>query len=202
MAETRKTDTRDKLIRAGTELFRRNGYVATTVDEICQHADVTKGAFFHHFESKEALAEACLVQWDCQASAMEAAAPFQAIDDPLKKLLGSMDFYIGQFENPKLLKSCLAGTTVQDVSETHPTLRKAADACFVNAESRFAALLDAAGRSRGKRLDSASLARLWMATLQGALILSKASRDESVISSSLKHVKEYIRSLLRDGSSR
>jgi TetR/AcrR family transcriptional regulator, transcriptional repressor for nem operon len=202
MAKAQNVETREKLLRAGTNLFRRKGYVATTVDDICQQAGVTKGAFFHYFESKEALAEACLMQWDDQATAMEAAASFQAIADPVEKLLGFMDFYIGLFENPKLYKSCLAGTTVQEISETHPALRKAADLCFVHAEARFQALLDAACKRKRQPLDTASLARLWMATIQGSLILSKASQDESVIPGSLKHVKEYIRSLFPKGSSR
>jgi TetR/AcrR family transcriptional repressor of nem operon len=51
------TSARDKIVAAAIDLFRRNGYVATTVDEICAAAGVTKGAFFHHFESKEDLAE-------------------------------------------------------------------------------------------------------------------------------------------------
>jgi len=126
---------------------------------------------------------------------MEGAAPFQAITDPLERLLACMDFYIGLFENPELLKSCLAGTTVQEVSQTHPKLREAANVCFVNAERRLKAILDDTCKSRRKRLDTASLAKLWTATIQGSLVLCKASKDESVIPKSLKHVRKYIRSL-------
>jgi TetR/AcrR family transcriptional repressor of nem operon len=202
MSKPRATGAREQLLAAGIDLFRRLGYVATTVDEICARAGVTKGAFFHHFDSKEALAEACLQRWDCQAAAMEEAAPFQAIDEPLEKVIGYMDFYIGLFEDPGLLKSCLAGTTVQEVSETHATLRQAAQACFVHAERRFKALLDDACRSRRGRLDTASLATLWMAAIQGSLVLYKASRDESVLGGNLRHVKEYIRTQLAGGPAR
>src|SRR5689334_3478304 len=123
-------DARGKLIHHGVELFRRNGFVATSVDEICEEAGVTKGAFFHHFESKEDLAKACLEEWRCRFGKLVENAPFQAIENPAEKVLGVIDFFIGLFSNPKLVKSCLAGTTVQEVSETHPGLRKAANACF------------------------------------------------------------------------
>jgi TetR/AcrR family transcriptional repressor of nem operon len=200
-------NARTRLIDAGTELVRRNGYVATTVDEVCTHAGVTKGAFFHHFPSKEALTEACLREWDQRIAAMEEAAPFHADADPVARLLASMDFYIRLFRDPRLLKSCLAGTTVQEVAETHPNLRNAANACFESAERRFKALLDEAVRhgrrsSRRKRLDTASLARLWVAALQGSIILSKASRDDSVIPENLEHVKRYVTTLLGPRSSR
>jgi TetR/AcrR family transcriptional repressor of nem operon len=190
------TTARDKIVAAAIELFQRNGFVATTVDQICTAAGVTKGAFFHHFESKEALAQACLAAWNCQMTGMVAGAPFQALSDPVEKLLGCLDFFIGVFESPRVMKSCLAGTTVQEVSETHPALRDAAQACFVSAEQQLTALLNAACRASRKKLDTAGLAKLWVATLQGSLILYKASRDETVIAGNLRQVRECVRMLL------
>jgi TetR/AcrR family transcriptional repressor of nem operon len=187
---------KERLVDAGTELVRRNGYVATTVDEICAEAGVTKGAFFHHFPNKEALAKSCLRAWGEGIAAMEAAAPFRSAADPVARALGCMDFYIDLFRGSKLRMSCLAGTTVQEVAETHPALRDAANACFTGAAGRFKALLDDAARSRRKRLDTASLARLWIATLQGSIILGKASRDDAVIAESLGHVRRYVATLL------
>ena len=48
-------------------LVRRQGYAATSVDEICAAAGVSKGAFFHHFASKEALGIAAAEQWTTHA---------------------------------------------------------------------------------------------------------------------------------------
>jgi TetR/AcrR family transcriptional repressor of nem operon len=190
------TTAREKVVAVAIELFRRNGFVATTVDEFCAAAGVTKGAFSHHFESKEALAQACLAAWNGQMTGMVAGAPFQALTDPVEKLLACLDFLIGVFEDPRVMKSCLAGTTVQEVSETHPALRDAAHACFVSAEQQLTALLNAACRATRKKLDAAGLAKLWMATMQGSLILYKTSRDETVIASNLRQVREYVRMLL------
>jgi len=193
---SRKTSARDLLLAAATERFRRTGYVATTVEEICRDAGVTKGAFFHHFTSKEALGRACLEAWDRSTGALEEQAPFRRVRDPVERAVGYMDFFIGLFEDARLVKSCLAGTTVQEVCRTHPELRRAAHACFRNAAGRFRALLDAACEERGIRLDTASLASLWMATVQGALILGKASGGGEEIGPCLRHVRDYIRTLL------
>ena len=196
MPATPVTTAREKIVAAAIDLLRQNGYVATTVDEICAAAGVTKGAFFHHFESKEALAETCLAAWNCQMQGLVAGAPFQALSDPVQKLLGCLDFFIGVFEDPRVMKSCLAGTTVQEVSETHPALRDAAQACFVSAAQQLTDLFNAACRAKRRKLDTAGLAKLWVATLQGSLILYKASRDEAVIANNLRQVREYVRMLL------
>ncbi|MBI2824461.1 MAG: TetR/AcrR family transcriptional regulator [Planctomycetia bacterium] len=188
---------RDKLVESATDLLRRQGYVATTVDQICAQAGVTKGAFFHYFESKEALAHACLERWGRQGEAMDAAAPYRAIEEPVERALACIEFYAAFFSNPRLVKSCLAGTTVQEVAETNPALRDAAQACFVDAEKRFKSLLDEAFKSRRRRrADTASLATLWMSTIQGSLLLSKASRDASIIRKNFAHLHAYIKGLL------
>jgi TetR/AcrR family transcriptional repressor of nem operon len=188
-------DSREKLIRAATLLFRKNGYVATSVDEICSEAGVTKGACFHHFDSKESLAKACLARWEQQATAMHQNAPFQSVADPMEKLLGCIDYFTGLFENRELLKSCLAGTTVQEVAETNPALREAAQACFLSGENLFRTLLDDACDSRNIRLDTQSIAKLWLATLQGSLLLFKASREDTVIPNNLRHFRSYVEKL-------
>ncbi len=196
VVQERATATRQRLIQAATDLIRRKGYIATTIDDICEHSKVTKGAFFHHFKTKEDLAEACLKAWDCQTAAMEQAAPFQAIQNPRKRVLGYLDFFAGLFDDPKTLKSCLAGTTAQEVSETNPVLRDGASVCFQNAQKRFQALLDEACKAAPRPVDTAGLASLWMAAVQGSLILSKASQDEVVIRRNLDHVKQYISGFL------
>ena len=196
MTGPRVSEAKEKLLRAGSELIRRQGFVGTSVDQICEEAGVTKGAFFHHFKSKEALAEECLCQWARQTAAMDETASYQKLTDPAERLLGCMDFYIHLFQEPKLIKSCLAGTTAQEVSETHPELREAANACFIGGARRFRTLVEEAGRARRKKVDGESLAQLWVATLQGAIILAKASRDHGVIGRSLEHVRRYIVTLL------
>jgi TetR/AcrR family transcriptional repressor of nem operon len=46
-------ETKRKLVDAGVALMRQRGFSATTVDDICAEAGVTKGGFFHYFKSKE-----------------------------------------------------------------------------------------------------------------------------------------------------
>lgn len=55
MTQQRGEETRSHILDVAGELFARRGYDATSVADICDGAGVTKGAFYHHFESKQAV---------------------------------------------------------------------------------------------------------------------------------------------------
>jgi len=76
--QRRAQKTRDRILKAAEECFARGGYEATSVAEICERAGVTKGAFYHHFPSKQALFLALLQGWlgrlDAGMEALRASA--------------------------------------------------------------------------------------------------------------------------------
>ena len=61
--QERSKDTRTNLMDAAIEQFAQNGYDATSVAQICQTAGVSKGAFYHHFPSKQTLFLDLLDNW-------------------------------------------------------------------------------------------------------------------------------------------
>lgn len=60
---SRGVETRQLILDASMDLFAQNGYDATSVAEICQTAQVSKGAFYHHFSSKQALFLSLMTAW-------------------------------------------------------------------------------------------------------------------------------------------
>jgi TetR/AcrR family transcriptional regulator, transcriptional repressor for nem operon len=196
--QERAAVTRTKIINTASELIRRKGFLATRIEDVCEQSGMTKGAFFHHFKTKEDLAEACLLAWSEMMTETLKTAPFQKARTPKARVVGAMDLFIKVFDDPNTLKSCLVGTTVQEVSETHPQLRTAANECLTKLSGFFTNILDDACRDAKPRVDTASLANLWISTIQGSLILYKASRESSVIRKNLQHVKQYIAGYLPD----
>ncbi|MEW6403067.1 MAG: TetR/AcrR family transcriptional regulator [Chloroflexota bacterium] len=61
--QQRSEETRSRILEASVKLFSDRGYKSASVDEICAEAGVSKGAFYHHFESKQALFLALLDGW-------------------------------------------------------------------------------------------------------------------------------------------
>ena len=61
--QTRSEETRSKIMNAAIEEFCRSGYDAASVSDICRKAGVSKGAFYHHYPSKQALFLAIMRDW-------------------------------------------------------------------------------------------------------------------------------------------
>lgn len=61
--QQRSEETRTKIIEAAIKLFSNRGYNAASVDDICAEAGISKGAFYHHFKSKQELFLALLDDW-------------------------------------------------------------------------------------------------------------------------------------------
>lgn len=79
---SRGEDTRSKILHTALELFSKNGYDATGVAEICKNVKVSKGAFYHHFPSKQDLFLALMADWLDELDGMLQAAIINAKDIP------------------------------------------------------------------------------------------------------------------------
>src|SRR5260370_7226968 len=87
-----QSSAKTKLLDAALSVIRAKGYSATTVDDICQAAGVTKGGFFHHFRSKEELAVSAAGRFSSMADALFSPAPYPNLPRPAHRLLGSAAF--------------------------------------------------------------------------------------------------------------
>ena len=185
---------RSKLLDAAVEIIRQKGYAATSVDELCARAGVTKGAFFHHFPSKDSLAVAAANYWQELSDALFAAAPYHRLNDPLDRILGYLDFRKAMLRGDVAEFSCLAGTLLQEAYQTHPDIRLACNATIgSHAASVESDIADAMKRYRIRAPWTAeSLALHTQAVLQGAFILAKGKGHAAVAEDSIEHLRRYV----------
>ena len=116
-------DARRALLDAAHTLVRRKGWAGTSVDELCAEAGVTKGAFFHHFASKEALGVAAAEQWTVRARVHIFENPaVETIADPLARVLAHIDLRLAMLEGQAEDYSCFVGTVVQEAFATSGAL--------------------------------------------------------------------------------
>src|ERR1700729_3566568 len=85
-------ESKNRFLDAPLHAIRTKGYSATRIEDICEAAGLTKGSFFHHFDSKETLALEAADYWTEGSEALFASAPFRDHADPLDRLLAYVDF--------------------------------------------------------------------------------------------------------------
>ncbi len=190
-------ESKTKLLNAALHVIRAKGYSATRIEDICEAANLTKGSFFHHFKSKQELALAAADHWNNITGGFFASAPYRTLPDPLDRLLAYVDFRKAILQGDLPDFTCLVGTMVQEVYETHPSIREACDQSI----SRHAATLEPdiaeAMRKYGIQGEwtAGSLALYTQAVVQGAFILAKAKEGPDVAAACLDHLHRYIEML-------
>ncbi|MFN7163227.1 MAG: TetR/AcrR family transcriptional regulator [Hyphomonas sp.] len=185
-------ETRDALMEAAFGLVRRQGLAATTVDDICAAAGVSKGAFFHHFKSKDELAAAAAYHWSAVTEPVFEGAAYHAPEDPLDRVLGYIDLRGAMMDGEIAEFTCFAGTMVQEAWATSPAVRAAAWDSMSRHADALVADIEAAKASRGVELDARSLALHMVAVVQGAFILAKASGNPAIGTQSTLHLRRYV----------
>ena len=191
-------NARTKLLDAATTIVRRKGYAATSIDDLCKAAGVTKGAFFHHFPSKEALAVAGAQAWTDHAEArIFTDAPWMRTEDPLERLLAHIDFRLAMLDGPAEGFTCFVGTMVQETFATNDNIRAACDASIAAYAERLAEDIQAAIERHGigYSVTALGLAYHIQAVLQGAFILAKAKGDPAIARDTVIHLKRYVQML-------
>ena len=190
-------DARQRLLEAARDTIRARGFAATSIEELCRSAAVTKGAFFHHFRSKEDLGVAAARLWAETTSAFFAAAPYHAPHDPLDRVLAYVAFRRSIIAGEIAEFTCLVGTMAQEVFTTAPAVRDACAASIFGHAATLEADIRAAMQARAidRGWTAESLARHTQTVVQGAFVLAKAGNDPALARESLDHLDRYIRLL-------
>jgi TetR/AcrR family transcriptional repressor of nem operon len=197
-ATPRGEESRRRVLEAALTVFRTKGYTATTVDDLCAAASVTKGSFFHHFDSKEAAALAAIAHWNETTGELFATAPYWKIDDPRARLLAYLDFRAALVRGALPAFTCLLGTLVQETFASHPTLQAACGAGIAAHAQTLVPTIAAAKEKYAPQAEwnAESLAFHIQTVLQGGFVLAKAMNDPRMALDAIEHLKRYVAMLL------
>ena len=186
-------DSKTKLLDATLSVVRAKGYAATTVDDICAAADLTKGSFFHHFKSKDDLGVAAVDHWTQTTGEFFHGAPYHDHADPLARVLGYIEFRKSLLHCALAEYTCFAGTMVQETYDTHPAIREACERAIGGHAATLEADIAAAMHQRGVTSDwtAESLALHTQVVIQGAFIVAKATGGAEAAVQALDHLRRY-----------
>ncbi len=187
-------ESKARLLDAAMQVIRTKGYSATTIDDVCESAHLTKGSFFHHFKSKQELAISAAQHFADMADSRFATAPYRTLADPLDRLIGYVEFRRAILQGKLPEFTCLFGTMVQETYDSHPAIRKACDRHISEHAATLTGDIVAAKRlyAPHAKWTPESLGLYIQATIQGAFILAKARRGPDVADQCLAHLQRYL----------
>jgi len=198
MTRTAQVDspTKERLLGAAQELMLAKGFAATTLDEICEAAKLTKGSFFHYFESKDDLGRQLLERFCADGQKLHQG--FCGTEtDPLKRVYHYLDSAAKMATDPSMSKGCLLGMFAQELCDLNPDIRERCEQGFENWATMFGEELAKAKAKYApkKSFDPQELAEHLIAVMEGSMILGKAKHDMRVMAKHLRHFKAYVKSL-------
>jgi AcrR family transcriptional regulator len=139
------TDTRDKLVEAGIELFYQHGFHAVGLDRILQEVGVTKTTFYNHFESKEDLIRSAIEEQGVRVrSQMNAGVDRLGNGDPRLRLLAVFDV-LGEMFHEATCRGCLAINALVEFPGPHDDVHRTARKIKTAMREFYRQLAEAAG---------------------------------------------------------
>ncbi len=193
------SNAKEKLLTAAYDLMLTKGYRATSVDDLCTVAEVSKGSFYHFFKTKEDLGLALLDDFFEKSRKIVFSGPFKDEPDALKRLF----LFLEQTEEkaPTLWnQGCLLGNFATELSSTHPVVRQRVSEILSRVADRLAELFEpiAALHPAEEAFRPRHLAELYSSIIEGSIILSRAHDDWGYLRRGLQNFRRYMELMIKD----
>jgi len=187
--------TRDRLLQAAFREIHRSGFQSAGIDTILAATNVTKGALYYHFESKEALGYAVVQEKIAQLTHDRWLRPMQSEGDAIDILIGVVRRIP---DSPKDVRAgCPLLLLSQEMSPLDEQFRKRLERIFLDWQKGVATLLRK-GKSQGtvrRDLNPDETASFLIATVEGYATLAKNAQDPKVWKAGIRNIVGWLRSL-------
>ena len=170
--------SKEKILQVACDSFYRNGYQATSVDDIIREAGVSKSNFYYHFKSKEDLGLAVLDQRKEDFQAVLGRTLDNPALSPQARLLQFLAFLVEAQESRLEKGGCPFGNLVAEMAEHSERFRCRLSDMFGGLTNRFAALVTE-GQQMGEfrpDVNPHDLAGLIVQTTQGMHLMTKCHK--------------------------
>ena len=189
--------TRRRLLQAGFREVHKSGFQSASIDTILAATNVTKGALYHHFESKEDLGHAIVEEVVAKLPRDRWLLPLQRSKDkdPIDALIGIVRAIPTRPEDVK--GGCPLVNLTQEMSQLDERFRKRLETIFRAWQEGIAAALRR-GQVQGtvrRDLVPAETAGFLIALVEGHQVLAKVSQDVKVWNVGIRNIVGWLRSL-------
>lgn len=188
---------RDKIIEAAMELFHRQGFRDTSVDQCLEACHISKSNFYYHFDNKEAVGFAALEKW---VEGFETHILHKVFQDssiaPAAKIERFFDKLINLIEKRRGRYGCPFGNMALELSDVHEGFRTRLARFFDQWAETLEACLEE-GKREGiwsEKLESGKMSHFIIAAVEGAIMLAKTHRRLPLLYESREMVSRLLQS--------
>jgi TetR/AcrR family transcriptional regulator, transcriptional repressor for nem operon len=188
---TKGEQTRRKIVEAAAPIFNQRGYEASSLADLMAATGLKKGGIYRHFTGKEEVAaEAFDYTWEAawRARTNHVDAKVAGVEQ-LKQLIANFV----DFRSP-VAGGCPILNTAVDADDGNPILRAPVSKALRSWISRLQSVAARAAEKGELRpgVDPKTVATLIVATLEGALMISRIERADRALRQAQEHLNKYI----------
>ncbi len=187
--------TRERLLQAAFREVYRSGFQGASIDTILAATNVTKGALYHHFDSKESLGYAVVEEIIAKQTREKWLRPLSGKGDPLQILSGIVERTSVRREDVE--GGCPLLNLAQEMSPLDEKFRKRLENIFSAWQAGIAAALRR-GQSQGtvrRDLVPEEIAGFLVAMYEGYAALAKNAQDPKVWNVGIRNIVGWLKSL-------
>jgi TetR/AcrR family transcriptional repressor of nem operon len=191
------------IVDAAARIINERGFTHTSVEDLIEATGLSgKSHFYHYFASKEALGFAVLDRQFERFTERGLAILGEPMIEPIDRLTLFIDTLVAlQHERGSGYGSPF-GNLAGELADVHEGFRQRLDSVFEQWAKRLEALLAELRPQLREGVDAARLARFVIASLEGGMLMTRVSRDVSVMEGIGEDLKRFIATHLRDGEAR
>lgn len=195
---TKGDDTREMILARSAQLFNRQGYFGASLSDIMRETGLEKGGIYNHFVSKEQLA---LEAFD-YAYGLVAQRVRDALADKrhaVERLLAIIAVFQSEVEDPLVPGGCPILNTAIESDDANEVLRERARAAMNNWFSTIRRIVQKGIERQEIRpdVDADEVATLFVATLEGAIMLSNLYKDAVHMRRAVQFMRNYVETALK-----
>lgn len=189
-------NTRELILKESANLFNTQGYKATSISDITKATGLTKGAIYRHFESKSDLEQQALrslgkLMFTELGQSIQEAPTFQF------KMDATFAFFEKYMHTPLYKGGCPLMNAAVEADDTNNALRQQTFNMLAQLKASLEKIINNGIKNEQviASADSAFYATIFIATLEGGIMMSKLERNTDAISKTILHLKKLVQEI-------
>ncbi len=186
--------TKERIIQSSAALFNTYGYHGCSLSDIMEATQLKKGGIYNHFKNKDEIAVEAF-NYNYQRVLNRFKEVLSQSKTPTEKIYAIIDVFVSFIDDPMVQGGgCPIFNTAIDATNTHPALRAKAQEAIISLKKYIEFKLQE-GIEAGEfkpSVDKRQVATIIVATLEGAIVLSRVDDNKESVSLTADFMKQFI----------